>query len=376
MIITFYDPMSIRFGGGGERWLLEVSKRLYERGHEVNLISLKYAPELNQPNFEYSDYLHYLELPYIKLPRGFPVPSLSSINLVTKKFNDSDVVYFYVCVPNEVVLRIFKSKLRSPLIGGIHGFLRYEIPVQRLYIYFIKHSLKVFDAFHVLNSDTKNLIKNWGYQNVYLIPNGVDTRLFQSCDSPTHSSYFNILYTGRLATIKGTDILIKIIHYLNEKSNIRNINFTIVGTGPIKGLVTNLTRKYNNVRYLGFIHSTTTLARIYQEAHLFLIPSRTEGLPLSLLEAQSCGLPVVGSKIPGISDVIIDGKTGHLINVGDIKSFAEVIEKYYELWRNSPQQYSKLNRTIREHIVKNYDWSIVIDRLEKMFQAHARARCF
>ena len=127
------------FGGGGERWLFEISRRLSQKGYEVNIISLRYPPNTNRPNFRANNDFHYFELPYVKLPRGNPIPSPSSIRDILKKFNDSDVVYFYVSPPNEIILKIFKSGLRSPIIGGFHSFMWHRITLQRLYSYFMKY---------------------------------------------------------------------------------------------------------------------------------------------------------------------------------------------------------------------------------------------
>ena len=91
-------------------------------------------------------------------------------------------------------------------------------------------------------------------------------------------------------------------------------------------------------------------------------------MPLRLLEAQSCGLPIVGSRIPGISDVVIEGVTGYLVRMRDVNEFVTSIIKYYELWRDSPKEYYELNKKIREYIRRNYDWSIIIPKLEKMFE--------
>ena len=125
---------------------------------------------------------------------------------------------------------------------------------------------------------------------------------------------------------------------------------------------------HNNVIYLGFLPEQD-LPEIYRKAHLFLIPSRSEGLPLRLLEAQACGLPVIGSRIPGISDVVINLKTGRLVEPGDVKSFAEAIKDYYLLWSQDPAQYYEMNKAIRNYIVKHYDWSIIIRQLELMFES-------
>jgi glycosyltransferase involved in cell wall biosynthesis len=207
---------------------------------------------------------------------------------------------------------------------------------------------------------------DWGYTNIYFIPNGVDTKIFKLRE-PSNTGFFNVLYAGRLTEDKGADALLGIIRYVNEELRIRNIKFTICGFGPFKKFVEEVARKYANVEYLGFV-SHKMLPKIYGEADLFLIPSKSEEMPLGLLEAQSCGLPAVGSNIPGISDVIVNGKTGRLVHSGNIASLAEAIKEYYLLWRHSPEQYYEMSRTIREHIVNNYDWNSIIGKIENMFK--------
>ena len=94
-------------------------------------------------------------------------------------------------------------------------------------------------------------------------------------------------------------------------------------------------------------------------------------MPLRLLEAQSCGLPIVGSKIPGIVDVISDGNNGLLIDMYDVRSFAEAIKKYFELWSFSYEEYRDLKKKIREHVKIHYDWEIILIKLEEMFRESA-----
>jgi glycosyltransferase involved in cell wall biosynthesis len=229
-----------------------------------------------------------------------------------------------------------------------------------------KKSLEAFDAYHVVNKETYASLKKIGVNNVFLIPNGVHTNIFQLCNDPSNSRFFNVLFTGRLSKEKGVDILIEIIRYINEKLKASDIKFIITGSGPLEDRVKEVARKYNNVNYLGFV-AAKDMPRVYGSANLFLIPSRIEGMPLCLLEAQSCGLPVIGSRIPGILDVVVNGKTGQLVNVSDVKSFSEAIKNYYELWRKSPKGYYTINKAVREHIVSHFDWNIIIDKLEEMF---------
>ncbi|MHA1583361.1 MAG: glycosyltransferase [Candidatus Baldrarchaeia archaeon] len=86
-----------------------------------------------------------------------------------------------------------------------------------------------------------------------------------------------------------------------------------------------------------------------------------------VLEAQACSLPVVGSRIPEIIDIIKDGENGKLVNVGDLKGFITAIKQYYLLWKESTERYYEMNRRIREQTIQQYDWDEIISDLEKLF---------
>ena len=365
MRVLFFKPF---LGIGGEtRWVFEVGQRLAKRGHEITILFSESLHELLKRIFPHlTGSINKIKIQAVHLPLGNPIP-LNPLRLI-RLFNNFDVVYFHHTPPNDFLISIIKAKVKVSMIEGLHRFLKSENLLHSVYSQTImKHTFKTFDGFHVLNNYVACFLKNQGCKNVYVIPNGVDTKLFSLCKHPANFNSFNVLYTGRLTRNKGIDILLKIIRYVHEKLSIRDIKFTICGSGQLEDMVKEVAQNYENVQYLGFV-SPNSLTSIYREAHVLIIPSRTEGMPLSILEAQSCGLPVVGSKIPGISDVIINEKTGHLINVGDIKGFAGAIKKYYELWRASPEEYHRLNMKIREHILKNYNWDIIIDRFEEMLK--------
>lgn len=364
--ISFYNPVSLSYQGGGERWIIEVAKRLSARGHHVTVLTTLWSPSgQNNVNTVFED-IDILETRYVRFFRGFAVPSALDLSLLIRTFNESDVVYFYVYPPNELLAWTLKHKIRTPLVGGFHTFLAPDrFFLHHIYKPFFKKALRAFDGLHVLNRHIASLMKDWGYTNIYFVPNGVDTYLFQL--GKGNSSFFNVLYAGRLTEDKGADVLLDIIHYVNEKLRIRNIKFTICGFGPFQRLAEDIAGEYENVEYLGFV-PREDLPNIYGNANLFLIPSKTEGMPLRLLEAQSCGLPVVGSRIHGIIDVVADGNNGALVDIGDVKGFAEAIKRYYEFWLSSSDEYYKLRRKIRGSTVKNYDWEVILGKLEQMFK--------
>jgi glycosyltransferase involved in cell wall biosynthesis len=374
MRICFFKPNSLREGGGAEYWLIEVSSRL-SKNHEVIIAGLNHTWTQRLRNQEIifllkSNGIKYYELPSVKLPRGFPLPHPMYTNFLLNMLNTCDIVYAVVpFAPVEIWVKLFRRALKTKLVAGFHGFLRTDVLLQKLYFPILKEAIKVFDSYHVLNKSTyawlRSVVRD---KSIFYIPNGIDTKTFQLCKDPSLSQHFNVIFTGRLIEDKGADILIDIIKYVNDKLQLKNIRFIITGSGSYEPEIRTLAKSYKNVVYLGFVDKQV-LPKVYMEANLFLLPSRTEGLPLRLLEAQSCGLPAVGSNIPGISDVIIDRVRGRLVEPEDVESFAEAIKDYYLLWSQDPAQYYEMNKAIRNYIVKHYDWSIIIRQLELMFES-------
>ena len=180
---------------------------------------------------------------------------------------------------------------------------------------------------------------------------------------------FNILFTGRLTKDKGADLLAKIIIRLERISSKfeKSIYFNITGFGPLEDIILTLAKKYNNVEYYGFV-SLSKLIRLYRNSQLFLMPSRAEGKPLRALEALSCGLPLIASKIPGVVDIFWNIKrAGYMVPVGDIEGYVKGLLKYYNLWLYSPQDYRDLNLTIRKQVIDRYDWHKRAQQLESLF---------
>ncbi len=107
---------------------------------------------------------------------------------------------------------------------------------------------------------------------------------------------------SRLSPEKGIDILLEVAHKLPD------VQFIIAGDGPERE---NLEKKSNsNVAFLGFVKDVPDLL---SQADVLCVPSRSEGLGLSALEAMASGVPVVASRVGGLPEVILDGETGLLV---------------------------------------------------------------
>jgi glycosyltransferase involved in cell wall biosynthesis len=131
-----------------------------------------------------------------------------------------------------------------------------------------------------------------------------------------------VLFVGRLVKEKGLDRLLTVWASLPEHER---MTLLIVGDGPLRE---SLERQAEDLRLLPsirFLGHQPEVARFYSIADLFVLPSRTEGMSNSLLEAMAAGLPVVASNVGGNRDVIKHQRTGFLVNWDDTKSCARIV---------------------------------------------------
>jgi len=375
MKVLFYSALSLRFGGGFERWMLEVVSHLKKRGvssiivctksiiEDVERISNQQIQEtLNKASAEY------FELPYHSLhiaASNSPIPRVTELN---RHVRDCDIVYFSNAYAfQDLMICLLKLIQRKPVISGQHSTLFSDSRPHNIYINTLgKKLLNHFDVCHVLNSNDLHFFKKWGLKRVCLIPPGINTQIFKPMDHVRRHIKFKVLFVGRLTSQKGIDVLCRSIEIFNKTNDefSRNVDFVIVGSGPLESLVQKLNKRYTNVKYLGAVPQKT-LHEIYGSCDLFLMPSRRETFGNVALEAQAYGLPVIASDIPGPSDIIIDGVTGTLLREKSVKALISAINMYYRLWFQDYEKYREIFMNARQNAMK-YDWRNVSKRLYDM----------
>lgn len=119
--------------------------------------------------------------------------------------------------------------------------------------------------------------------------------------------------------VKGPDVLVEVAARLHE----RMPRLTVVLTGPARGYVRReLAARGVPFRYFGMVPATGRV-RYYHACDLYLITSREEGGPISLLEAMAAGVPVVTTKVGMAPDVVRHGENGAMVDVGDVDGLAQ-----------------------------------------------------
>ena len=202
----------------------------------------------------------------------------------------------------------------------------------------------------------------YGITNSEIIHNAVDTKFF--CP-PTNKDEKNpyVLYAGRLSAEKGLIDLVNGSMFVCKKYP--NLKFYIAGNGPLERHLKKLVSSLNlesNFFFAGNVNHATLL-KYYQNATVFVLPSYREGLPTTLLEAMSCGVAVVATSIPGVSDVVENFKTGLLVPPNNPEKLGNAILMLIE----DSTLKEEIAGNAREHVQKNYDWDIITSKIEKVY---------
>ena len=159
-------------------------------------------------------------------------------------------------------------------------------------------------------------------KNSIVIPNSID---FFS-EHTARLTNKRILFVGRMVPDKGYDLLLKVLKKVSEIHS--DWDFRIIGDGPLKSRILKGIALNGLTEKISLLSSTELIAEEYLNSSIYLMTSRTEGLPMVLLEAQACGLPIVSFDCEtGPSDIVIDNENGYLIDCFDIDKMVQKISK-------------------------------------------------
>jgi len=210
---------------------------------------------------------------------------------------------------------------------------------------------------------------------IHLIANGIDLNRFVMTTDQRRRDLRQKMGMGevpligiiaRLSDVKGIDILIKAMPIILKE--IPSANLLIAGQGPEEAALKKLTQELSltaRVHFKNIINQTPELLGAFD---VFVMPSLMEGLGLSVIEAQACGIPVVASKVGGLVDLIEDSKSGYLVAVNDTRALADRI---IEVLRN-PKQSKIMAERARLNVEQHFSADMMVKETLKFYEQYSR----
>lgn len=193
-------------------------------------------------------------------------------------------------------------------------------------------------------------------QHIIELPNGVETDAITARVSYELHEPARIVFVGRLHPQKGLDTLLQACQQLRQQYK-GGLQLQLLGEGPLREELVLLAEKLEISDIVHFMGQTDQVMSYLQQADIFVLPSRAEGISNALLEAMAAGLPAVASRIPGNVDVVEHEKNGLLFTVDDPDSLASSLLTVL----TQPDYRERLGRNARQRVVEHYSLSYVAD---------------
>jgi len=351
MPVLHYSPVI----GGLETWTENIAERLSEK-EEVFVVTGKVS---GQPSAETKNGVNFFRTSLFSLKNlsySSPLYIFSTLPFVFLKS--------FFLIKKEKIQLLHCQGLLSAILGWCLKRLTgvpYIVTVQSLEKKGFWEKLAYRNAAFCIaaSSAVKEYFQSMGIKNITVIPNGIDIKRFEKLNRQEArnkldlNDEFVIITVARLERRKGLEFLIRALPELRFP-----FVCLLVGDGEEKGNLENLSEKLgvsDKVKFLGQINNKE-IPGYLAAADCFVLPSLEEGFGIVILEAQAVGLPIIGTNIGGIKDIIEDGKTGLLVEPADPKEIADAITRVY-----SGQKFANLD-------LEKYDWDKIADRVKEVYQ--------
>jgi glycosyltransferase involved in cell wall biosynthesis len=364
--------------GGYEKIVYELSRRLVQSGYEIDILTCNTE---KAPAFEELDGIKIYRLPcWNALNSLYPIPKPypTSFRILRKLLRKNyDVIHtqtrFFI---TSFLGLIFAKLKRTPLVHTEHGTRHSTVPnkvidlISRAY----DHSIGAL----LVKSARKNIgvseaacefLKHLGAANAQVIYNGIDTSIFKREDTNCRQKLgisnddIVITFVGRLIYAKGAQDLISAFPRIKDTAP--NVKLLIVGDGPYSDELKKLahqTNCHNSILFSGQ-KNQAELIEILSATDIFVNPSYSEGLPTSVMEAASIGLPIIATDVGGTKEIITTDETGILVQKRDVGQLAEEL---YRLLADAELR-GKLGKSARILAERKFNWDKITGEYIKLY---------
>ncbi len=318
------------YGGSGVV-ATELGLGLAKKNHQVHFITYKKPPRLNA--FNANVFFHEVSTMEYPLFEYAPYETALASKIVdVVMYEKLDLLHVHYAIPHAAVAYMAKQILKTkginiPVITTLHGT---DITLTGN-----DASFKPVVEFSINNSDgvsaVSKQLKEETYENfaitndIKVLYNFIDFDRFQKRNkdhfkkaiAPDNEKI--LVHTSNFRKVKRVEDVIRIFDLVRKEISCK---LMLIGDGPERRPMEDLCRELgvcDDVRFLG---KQDAIEELLAVADVFLLPSANESFGLAALEAMACEVPVISSNAGGIPEINIDGVTGYMCEVGDIKGMA------------------------------------------------------
>src|SRR5208282_4433598 len=340
---------------------------LRRRGTEILILSLQDPPDQLRHDFVVN---HKLAELTVYAPKEFLPP--------LRKFGPQLIHAHFATDPTKVA-RTLAAAIGVPFTFTAHGYDIYEGPPAD----FAERAASAAAVVTVSETNARYIAQSFGVPREHLcvIPCGVDMTCFTPVDRETGSSALpapqepgTILCVARHDPMKNLGLLLEACATLRA----RGVKFrcVMIGDGPAHEELIGIRARLRLEPLVEMVGATkqATVIEWLRRASVAVLSSHREGMPLSLMEAGACELPVVATRVGGIPELVEDGVTGLLTPPSDAAALADALQRLLA----DPALRTTMGQAARRRIAANFSLPAQVDSLQALWSrvlaAHRRDR--
>lgn len=319
------------FGGSGVV-ATELGKALAKNGHKVHFIT--YTQPIRLDFFNENLFYHEVNISSYPLFQYPPYESALAGKMVdVVKYEKLDLLHVHYAIPHATSAFLAKEILKTeginiPIVTTLHGTDITVVGKDATYKPVVEFSINKSDGVTSVSDDLKKetyetfKIKN----DIEVIPNFVDISRFHKQEKEHFKKIICpngeklIVHTSNFRKVKRIDDIILAFDQIRKKIPSKLL---LVGDGPERAFMENLSRSLNLVDDIRFVGKLDAIEEVLSVADLFFMPSEKESFGLAALEAMACEVPVISTNTGGLPELNINGETGFMSNVGDIEDMVK-----------------------------------------------------
>jgi glycosyltransferase involved in cell wall biosynthesis len=299
----------------------------------------------------------------------------------TLRHGSYDIVHLNPSIYPKALLReaaflLLAKALRKAVLVFVHGW---DDTCERVYLSRLFRLVYArADAFIVLGNEFKNRLRRLGYDRTVFVHGApIEDELLQyfqhrqvrRCTRGS-SPKFNILFLARVEKEKGIYEALETYRLIKQEHPFVSLIVAGAGSQLNNAIQYANTQQLADVSFVGLVERTAKY-EVFERADAYLFPSYSEGLPLSVLEAMACGLPIVTSAVGGLRDFFQDGRMGFITESRDPTILASLLSRLI----HDPTLCSRISLFNQEYARDHFTAPQVAARLEEAYRfIHEGAR--
>lgn len=347
MRVSIFTDSFLPFTSGVTFSVLNQATELSKRGHEISIFRPKPSRRSKEVDVEIPDGVQIFDVPFgIPVPRvpqlRLTLPSIVSSLFRLRKINP-DIVHLNTEWGCGWEGLIASSLLRKPTVGTFHtffadpGYLKsFGLPSFKiLQAIMWRYSVFFFNTCRTVTSPSnavkQSLLDHGIKRDPIIIPNGIpklepiDWKAVKRDRSKMQIHGPSFVYVGRISPEKSIDVVLRAFAVVLRKR--RRAKLIIIGDGPSLPSMKKLAQELglrSAVEFMGHVdHDELIEKRVPLLGDMFVTASKTENQPMSILEAMSFGLPVVGADAKGIPELVQHEHNGMLFEADNYEEMAK-----------------------------------------------------